>query len=105
VTATNPKSIADSPKSKASDKLKWWQWLLMYPTLAVAILGAVPTVMQEIQAIKIGVSYNQVPYAISNDALFAKNVECFKQTGQTITLSDNTSVEAVVCQSGMSGST
>jgi hypothetical protein len=23
--------------------LKWWQWVLMYPTLAIALAGSIPT--------------------------------------------------------------
>ncbi len=54
-------SASASPSS--SRPLAWWQWLLMYPGLAVAVLGAIPTVINGLQAIHLGVDWLDVGYA------------------------------------------
>ena len=40
---------------RADDSRKWWQWVLMYPAFAVALVGAVPQFAQWISALRIGV--------------------------------------------------
>jgi hypothetical protein len=72
----------------------------MYPALGIAILGAVPTVINGLQALRLGLPYNDVPYATKNSDLFAKNFDCLKKTGPSVQLRDNTEVQAVICDSG-----
>ena len=38
-------SIADT-KTVPKDPSTWWQWLLVYPTLAVALLTSIPTFVE-----------------------------------------------------------
>jgi hypothetical protein len=40
---------ADSLEKKS---LTWWQWILMYPTLLVAISGSIPTLINIFYSIK-----------------------------------------------------
>lgn len=88
-------SLHGSPRPQA-----WWQWWLMYPALGVAILGALPTAINGVQALRLGLPYSDVPNANKNNDLFAKNFECLKKTGPAVQLKDNTEVQAVICDSG-----
>ena len=81
-------------------RLTWWQWLLMYPALAVAVIGAIPTVVQGIEALRLDTSYGDVPIARRNVNLFDKNFKCLGKSGTAVKLDNNTQIEAAVCDSG-----
>src|SRR5262249_13261154 len=68
--------------------------------LGVAILGSLPTVINGVQALRLGLPYSDVPAANKNNDLFAKNFDCLKKTGPAVQLKDNTEVQAVICDSG-----
>lgn len=87
-------------KSIEQSRLAWWQWLLMYPALAVAVIGAIPTAVQGIQALRLDTSYGDVPIARRNVDLFDKNFKCLGKSGTAVKLGDNTQIEAAVCDSG-----
>lgn len=72
----------------------------MYPAFGIALIGAVPTVTQMIQALRIGVGYRDVPYATANNDMFIRNFDCLKYEGPSIKLPNNTVVQAVVCMTG-----
>jgi len=96
-------TVADTkPSSNSSPHgpQKWWQWWVMYPSLGIAILGAIPTVVQGVRAISAGASYGNVPFVDRNNDLFAKNFDCLKRSGSSVELRNNTKIEAVVCDSG-----
>jgi hypothetical protein len=78
----------------------WWQWVLMYPALGLAVLSAIPTWIDFFQAISIGVPYSDVAYARKQHELFLNNLDCLKKDGNSITLRDNTDVRAAVCDTG-----
>lgn len=87
-------------KSTEQSRLAWWQWLLMYPALAVAAIGAIPTVVQGIEALRLDTSYGDVPIARRNVDLFDKNFKCLGKSGTAVKLGDNTQIEAAVCDNG-----
>ena len=50
-------TVPDTSKTSASTSAtRWWQWMLLYPSLAVTIVTAVPSWIDHVQAMKIGVS-------------------------------------------------
>lgn len=100
MTAADEKpALGPSPRGSPKPQA-WWQWWLMYPALGVAILGAIPTAINGVQALRLGLPYSDVPYATKKNDLFAKNFDCLKKTGPSVQLKDNTEVEAVICDSG-----
>ena len=92
-------SASVSPGSSRS--LAWWQWLLMYPGLAVAVLGAIPTVINGLQAIHLGVDWLEVGYAQKQYNLAMNNMECLKKDGNSVNLRDNTEIKAAICDTGV----
>ncbi len=87
--------------SSSKRQRKWWQLLLMYPTLLLALIGDIPTISD------LYVSYkNDIPFAAARaakeqDDLWKKNFECVRnQKSQGIITTHNVTVEAMVCPSG-----
>jgi hypothetical protein len=56
--------------------LTWWQWILMYPTLLVAISGSIPTLINVFYSIKLDVPVDEVQIAREQNKLWTKNFEC-----------------------------
>jgi hypothetical protein len=82
---------------------RWWQWLLMYPTMAIALVGAVPQYSQWVTAFRIG-----VPPAAVNDAqeqlqAWERNIACQRDRDiQSVkpTSKTNYGIELTTCPSG-----
>jgi hypothetical protein len=81
---------------------RWWQWLLMYPTIAIALLGAVPQYYQWITAAGMGIPLGwNVSEAQEQAKAWERNVGCLhdidhiKPTSHT-----NYSIDLVSCPSG-----
>jgi hypothetical protein len=79
---------------------RWWQWLLVYPAAATALLTAVPNWADKAQAL-----YNNIhgrSYAESDRqrALWEKNIACFEQPSASNGNPANVRVNATVCPSG-----
>ncbi len=66
---------------------KWWQWVLVYPTLVTALIGAIPTFVQLYRAWDMDVPYSKVGSALNQSALWQKNTACLgaKQIEQVTT--------------------
>jgi hypothetical protein len=80
---------------------KWWQWLLMYPTLAVAIIGAIPQYQNWWQAYKLKVPARSVSQATEQIDLWNKNYECSKKENPyTVKTCRNELIQTTVCPSG-----
>jgi hypothetical protein len=85
----------------APSKLTWWQWALMYPTLIVAVITALPTVYQAVQATILSVPFGNVYDATEQSRLWEKNYRCLQgRTFEKITTDHNISVSAIACPSG-----
>ena len=69
-------STAQPVEAPAKRPRRWWQWVLAYPALAIAILGAVPQYMNVLKGLSIGVSANEVHAAQQQNKLWQSNREC-----------------------------
>ncbi|HYA19072.1 MAG TPA: hypothetical protein VEG25_00265 [Burkholderiales bacterium] len=88
-------------EKNSSDPRKWWQWALMYPTLIIAIAGAIPTVYKLYQSYSYGVAFSEVDNAVAQNDLWAKNLSCLTgMTFEQIKTSSNVSVSVALCPSG-----
>jgi len=82
-------------------QMKWWQWVLMYPTLIIAVTGAIPTAHRLYQSWQIKVSLSEVDYAVSQNDFWRKNIDCLSgKTFEQVTTSSNVKISAVFCPSG-----
>jgi hypothetical protein len=89
MTATQPRS--------------WWQWVLVYPTLALALIQGVPGWFQWIQSRQLGVPQAEVTAAVEQHALWGKNLDCTHDVAPIAVRpeqSDDGRVEITVCPSG-----
>src|SRR5262245_15619777 len=98
----NHSTESDAGKSSSStNATRWWQWMLLYPSLAVTIVTAVPTWIDHVQAMKIGVSSRDLAQAQEQRRLWETNLECAQvQEIQRIKTNHNAEVGARVCPTG-----
>jgi hypothetical protein len=88
--------------AKEPAPLRWWQWLLMYPTLALAIVGAVPQYLQWLSAISIGVplSSNVSSLKEQNEA-WSRNANCLSTIDHVKPATETTyAIDILACPSG-----
>lgn len=78
-----------------------WQWILVYPTLAISLFGSIPTVLQGYHSVSWQLPFDSVPGAKRQNELWETNLECTR-TAKTQTVTDklNTQVSVTMCPSG-----
>jgi hypothetical protein len=81
---------------------RWWQWMLMYPTIAIALAGAIPQYYQWVAALAIGVSpFDDVGDARQQEKTWERNINCLRSIDHIKpTSSTNYSIDLVSCPSG-----
>lgn len=101
MTDTSHTADPDVSKTARSGPIKWWQWMLVYPTLAVSLLGATPTIMEAAKAFDTGVPFGMSADAGEQNRLWKANFECAqKMQFQTIRTKRNVEIGSVICESG-----
>src|SRR5262245_21617777 len=94
----------DRTKGNQDNQRKWWQWVLLYPSLIVglssALIGAVPQYLTWFQAARIGVPPNQLFNAQTQNDLWNKNADCAKTLPPPISIEENIRVSVNACSSG-----
>lgn len=105
VKNSSPSSVPDNNiKFKGrikSNNLKWWQWILMYPTLLVAIIGAIPKYSDWIRAFVWQIPTGTVELAKEQLRLWNDNFECSKEKDvECIETPANYKIGAIVCPTG-----
>ena len=94
-------SPAESNSKKVAQPRKWWQWLLLYPGLLIALLGAVPTYMELVKSYRLGVPFGQSFDAQEQNRLWQENFQCIQNaTFSIITNKHNVEIGSAVCASG-----
>ena len=92
-------TTADTPSSRTANR--WWQWMLVYPTLAIALISALPTWIDHYQSARLGVSRQNLVLAEEQNRLWQANFDCAKaQEIQGIKTTRNVEVGAQVCPTG-----
>ena len=80
---------------------KWYQWMLLYPTLAIAVLGSIPTAFETIQSAKMDTKWGDSSKAIEQHGMWQRNFDCTKDLKPVTVLNEaNITVSALVCPSG-----
>ncbi|MFO1371494.1 MAG: hypothetical protein U1F42_03555 [Candidatus Competibacteraceae bacterium] len=84
-----------------SDKpSKWWQWLLMYPTALIALIGAIPPSWEFYKSWDKGIPFGTSQIASEENKLWKKNFECSKGEFFSIKNAFNIEVGTIICRSG-----
>jgi hypothetical protein len=91
----HPDAGEDAPKPK-----KWWQWFLVYPTLVITALSAIPTYVDVVGSTVLGVPVGHFRQAVRENALWKENIACAAAPFNGVLNENNIAVDAVVCQSG-----
>lgn len=66
----------EPPTAHTIAGLKWWQALIVFPTLLTTLGGALPTAWQAFRAWRLDVAYSQVQIAEAQRRLWEKNLGC-----------------------------
>lgn len=79
----------------------WWQWVILYPALFLAIITAVPQWVQMASNWQSDIPLEEIAAAKDQSALFKKNLTCAAAPLDSFyTNPDNVKVDATVCASG-----
>lgn len=80
---------------------RWWQLMLLYPSLVATLLAVVPTWMDHIQAAYLGVSTRDLAQAREQNRLWQANLGCPRTEAiQRIRTGRDLEIGAQVCPSG-----
>ncbi|SJM90782.1 hypothetical protein [Crenothrix polyspora] len=80
---------------------RWWQWILVHPTLFIALLSpSVPTLIETIKSVKLGVGYGQSEIAELQNTMWRTNHECAKAPFKGYATKTNIQVDGTICKSG-----
>ncbi len=89
-------SASSEPKPK-----KWWQWLLMYPSMLAVLTGAIPTFYQLYYSQIHDIPFSSVYNARQQVELWKKNCECLSDKSfAEITTEMNMKVGTIICPTG-----
>ena len=95
------KARAPAAESKDGKPMKWWQWFIVYPTIATSFFAAIPTVANYGKSLTLGVKASEVSDAESQNKLWIKNADCLLNTkGLSIKTPQAFEVAATVCPNG-----
>jgi len=90
---------ADSKDGK--QPMRWWQWLIVYPTIATSFFAAIPTAGTYLRSLMLDVKATEVVDAETQNKLWVKNFDCvIKAKGLSIKTPQSYEVGATVCENG-----
>ena len=88
-------------KPEAGEKPRqWWQWFMLYPTVAVALLTALPTWIDKGLAVYHGTKTSSYAESDKQRALWRKNLSCSASPFSWYSNPRNVKVDATICDSG-----
>ncbi|MGA8818928.1 MAG: hypothetical protein WB624_16645 [Xanthobacteraceae bacterium] len=87
--------MSDSPR-------QWWQWVLMYPTIIIALFAGLPQIYQWASAVGLGLSpFANVDAAKAQEEAWQRNVDCLHGIDHVKpSSSTNYAIDLVSCPSG-----
>jgi hypothetical protein len=95
-------TVADSPPDRRAGPNKWWQWVLLYPSLLIALLGAVPSVREIERSFRLDVPFGQGSEAEKQLKLWQINFECLNRSPSFKPIINDKDIEisSIVCATG-----
>jgi hypothetical protein len=94
---------ADAKQGSTDPKPKptlWWQWVLVYPALAISIMGSIPTYIELVGSKILGVPFGDYRVAVRENQLWQENISCAAAPFDGLQTKQKIEVDAVVCLSG-----
>jgi len=85
-------------RKASKEKKPWWQWLFLYPSLAIALLGYIPSATQLVESYVIGVDYDKVDEAKQSNELFKKHLKCLRSKEPFVTQDATYEIRAWRCE-------
>ena len=80
---------------------KWYQWVLLYPTVALAVLGSIPTTFETIRSTRLDTKWGESSRAIEQHGMWQRNFNCTKDLSPvTVQNAASITISALVCPSG-----
>jgi hypothetical protein len=79
---------------------RWWQWAFMYPTLAIALIGAVPQYSQWAVAKWNHIPDGNVQGAQEQATAWERNIDCLRGIDHIPGASTNYKIDLISCPSG-----
>lgn len=77
---------------------RWWQWILLYPALFIAVLANVPQIYQLIIAVRKDVPFSEVSTALKREENFKRHNDCLHDLQLTpVPSGDNVSISVGAC--------
>ena len=93
-------SAAVSTSEKETNPKKWWQWILVYPTFVIALVGAVPTFKELYDSKSRDVDFGTSKIAEMRNEMWRKNMTCGMAPLDPLINDFNVAVDATICKSG-----
>ncbi len=91
-----PKEDTENVKPK-----KWWQWVFLYPTVAVTLISAIPTIIKAFDSFKMDVPFSQVEEAKLQQKMWTENFDCLRTAVfYRVVNKVGSAIESAVCESG-----
>lgn len=90
----------ETSSAPSGGPMKWWHWLLIYPTLGVSILTAAPQWIDKVQALRNDIRDRDYREAEEQRTLYAKNLTCTTAPFDWFLNPDNVNLDATICESG-----
>ena len=78
----------------------WWQWVLLYPTLAIALVTAAPKWVDGVLAAYHGVRTSSFAEASRQNDMWRRNLSCAAAPFSWYNNPSNIKVDATICDSG-----
>lgn len=78
----------------------WWQWLLVYPTIIISVIGAIPTFVELYKSWNRDTPFGMSRIASEENRLWKKNFECSKGEFLSVKNDFNIEVGSIICRSG-----
>lgn len=91
---------ANADAEGAQSPRKWWQWLLLYPALGIALVTAAPQWIDKGRAWYNGTKLASYADAEKQNAMWRKNLSCSAVPFAWYANPNNVRVDATICDSG-----
>jgi hypothetical protein len=95
-----PKASTTEADGAKGGPSKWWQWIIIYPTLAISILSAAPQWIDKVQALSNGVEDRSWEEAKQQQDAWRANLTCSAAPFDWYSTPENLKVDATICNSG-----
>jgi len=98
--AIDQKSRTAKREAKPRTPQRWWQWILLYPAFAVALITAGPQWIDKGRALALGIQGGSASEAEKQAMLWRKNLSCSAAPFAWFNNPSNIKVDATICDSG-----